>query len=154
LVLAREPRLEAYLGQAAKYAEVGALAPWVVHDLGPLIREEQLRVSPAGLAALVRLLQEGSINTRIAKDVLAEAQQGGEDPVAIVERRGLRQLSDAGALELLVERVMAANPDKVAAYRSGKTGLMGFFVGQVMRETQGQANPRLLQELLSRKLAG
>jgi glutaminyl-tRNA synthetase len=153
LVLAREPRLEAYLTEAAKNGEIGALASWVVNDLGPAIREEQVRVAPAGLAGLIRLLQEGSINTRIAKDVLAEAQQSGEDPVTIVERRGLRQLSDAGALEPLVERVLAANPDKVAAYRSGKTGLMGFFVGQVMRETQGQANPQLLQELLSRKLA-
>lgn len=154
LVLAREPRLEAYLSEAAKHAEMGALASWVVNDLGPAIREEQVRVAPAQLAALVRLLQQGSINTRIAKDVLAEAQQSGEDPVTIVERKGLRQLSDAGVLEALVERVLAANPDKVAAYRSGKTGLMGFFVGQVMRETQGQANPQLLQELLSSKLAG
>ncbi|WP_018466853.1 glutamine--tRNA ligase/YqeY domain fusion protein [Calidithermus timidus] len=154
LVLAREPRLEAYLDEAAKHGEVGALASWVVNDLGPAIREEQVRVAPAQLAALIRLLQQGSINTRIAKDVLAEAQQSGEDPVAIVERKGLRQLSDAGALEALVEQVLAANPDKVAAYRAGKVGLMGFFVGQVMRETQGQANPQLLRELLGRKLTG
>ncbi|WP_027893918.1 glutamine--tRNA ligase/YqeY domain fusion protein [Calidithermus chliarophilus] len=153
LVLAREPRLEAYLSEAARHGKIGSLASWVVNDLGSAIREEQVRVAPAQLAALLRLLEEGSINTRIAKDVLAEAQQGGEDPVAIVERKGLRQLSDAGALEPVVERVLAANPDKVAAYRAGKTGLMGFFVGQVMRETQGQANPQLLQELLSRKLA-
>lgn len=154
LVLARDEKLEAYLSEAAQHGKVSALASWVVNDLGPAIREDRIRVSPAALAGLVRLLEDGSINTRIAKDVLAEAQGTGADPVQIVEAKGLRQVSDAGALEPILERLIAENPDKVAAYRGGKTGLIGFFVGQVMRETKGQANPQLVQELVARKLGG
>lgn len=84
--------------------------------------------------------------------MLAQAQESGADPVEIVEAKGLRQVSEAGALEPILDRLIAENPDKVVAYRSGKTGLMGFFVGQVMRETQGQANPQLVQELVAKKL--
>jgi len=151
-VLVREPKLVNFLLQAAQLAPISALAHWVVNYLGAAIRAGESKVTPAGLAGLVRLLEAGEINTRIAKDVLAEALQTGQDPVQIVQDKGLRQLSDAGALEPLVERILAANPDEVAAYRAGKTGLLGFFVGQIMRETKGQANPKLVQELVSRKL--
>ncbi len=152
LVLAREPRLDDFLLQAARSASIAALANWVVNDLAPAIRTGTCRVTPAGLAGLVKLLEAGEINTRIAKDVLAEAQESGTDPVEIVRQKGLRQVSDKATLEAIVDRILAQNPDKVAAYRAGKTGLLGFFVGQVMRETQGQANPQLLQELVSQKL--
>lgn len=151
-VLAREPRLVAFLEEAAQTAPMVSLANWVVNDLGAALRSGEAKITPAGLAGLVRLLEAGEINTRIAKDVLAEALQTGQDPVEIVQQKGLRQVSDLGALEPIVERVLAENPDKVAAYRAGKSGLMGFFVGQVMRETQGQANPKRVQELISRKL--
>ncbi len=154
LVLAREPRLAAYLQEAAVHVPLTALAGWVVNDLGPAIRAGTCRVPPQGLAALVRLLQEGQINSRIAKDVLAEALAQGADPAELVARKGLRQLSDEGPLEALLERILAQYPEKVAAYRAGKTGLLGFFVGQAMRETQGQANPQILQALLTRKLSG
>jgi glutaminyl-tRNA synthetase len=100
------------------------------------------------------LLESGEINTRIAKDALAEAQETGENPAAIVNRKGLKQVGDVSAIEPIVDRLMAANPDKVEAFRAGKTGLLGFFVGQVMRQTGGQANPQLVQELVTRKLAG
>ncbi|WP_276955877.1 glutamine--tRNA ligase/YqeY domain fusion protein [Allomeiothermus silvanus] len=152
LVLVRNEKLAAYLSEAAQYGKVSALASWVVNDLGTDIREDRIRIAPAALARLVRLLEDGIINTRIAKDVLAQAQKSGADPVEIVEAKGLRQVSEAGALEPILDRLIAENPDKVAAYRSGKTGLMGFFVGQVMRETQGQANPQLVQELVAKKL--
>ncbi|MER3481452.1 MAG: glutamine--tRNA ligase [Meiothermus sp.] len=154
LVLARDAKLQAYLSEAARHGQISKLASWVVNDLGAAIREGRVRVSPASLARLVRLLEDGTISTRIAKDVLAEAQKSGADPVGIVEAKGLRQVSEAGALEPILERLMAENPDKVAAYRGGKTGLMGFFVGQVMRETQGRANPQLVQELVAKKLGG
>ncbi|MCX7783048.1 MAG: glutamine--tRNA ligase/YqeY domain fusion protein [Meiothermus sp.] len=152
LMLAREPRLADFLLQAAQSAPIAALANWVVNDLGTAIRAGESRVTPVGLAGLVRLLESGEINTRIAKDVLAEALESGTDPVEIVRQKGLRQVSDKGALEAIVDRILAENPDKVSAYRAGKAGLMGFFVGQVMRETQGQANPQLVQELVSQKL--
>jgi glutaminyl-tRNA synthetase len=128
------------------------LAHWVVNDLGAALRAGECKITPAGLAGLVRLLETGEINTRITKDVLAEALRTGENPVEIVQKRGLRQVSEPRVLEPIVERVLSANPDKVAAYRDGKTGLLGFFVGQVMRETQGQADPRRVQELISSRL--
>ncbi|MER3553602.1 MAG: glutamine--tRNA ligase [Meiothermus sp.] len=154
LVLARDERLEAYLTEAAQHGKVADLASWVVNDLGSSIREGTAKVSPAGLAELVRLLGSGEINTRIAKNVLSEAQETGENPTEIVNRKGLKQVSDVAALEPIVERIMSANPDKVESYRGGKAGLLGFFVGQVMRETGGQANPQTVQELVTRKLAG
>ncbi len=152
LVLAREPRLAAFLQEAAQTAPMASLASWVVNDLGTAIRSGESRVTPAGLAGLVKLLDSGEINTRIAKDVLAEALESGENPAQLVRQKGLKQVSDAGTLESLIDRIMAENPDKVAAYRAGKTGLLGFFVGQVMRETRGQANPQLVQDLVNRKL--
>ena len=152
LVLAREPRLAAFLLEAAQEAPLVSLAGWVVNDLGSAIRSGSCRITPAGLAALVRLLEDGQINTRIAKDVLAEAMQSGADPVQVIKDKGLQQLSDTAALELIVDRVLAQNAEKVAAYQAGKTGLLGFFIGQVMRETQGQANPQILQALLLEKL--
>ncbi|AEB12361.1 glutamine--tRNA ligase/YqeY domain fusion protein [Marinithermus hydrothermalis] len=154
LVLAREPKLAAYLEAAGRHASPAALASWVVHELGPAIRADAVRVTPEQLAELVRLLEEGTIHTRIAKSVLAEAQASGEAPAAIVEKKGLRQLADEAALEPVVDRVLAAYPDKVEAFRKGKTGLMGFFVGQVMRATEGRANPRVVQALVARKLGG
>ncbi|RIH84744.1 Glutamine--tRNA ligase [Meiothermus luteus] len=153
LVLAREERLAHFLEAAAQKAPAASLAGLVVNELGPAIRSGEARVTPEGLAGLARLLASGEINTRIAKDVLAEAQKTGQDPLAIVEQKGLRQLSDPHLLEALVEGVLAEHPDKAAAYRAGKTGLMGFFVGQVMARTQGRANPQVVQDLLRQKLA-
>jgi glutaminyl-tRNA synthetase len=153
-VMARDSRLLAYFEDAAGHGDAAAIAAWVVNELGPAIRRGAVRVSPAQLAALVRLVQEGAINNRIAKDVLAETLQTGGDPIEIVELKGLRQVSDASALEPIVERLMTENPDKVKTFRSGKTALAGFFVGQVMRETRGRANPQIVRDLVTRKLAG
>ncbi|MDQ7840708.1 MAG: glutamine--tRNA ligase/YqeY domain fusion protein [bacterium] len=153
-VLVREMRLAAYLEEAARHGDAAAIAIWVVNDLGPAIRAGNTRVSPAQLAALVALIQAGTINSRIAKDVLAEAQETGAAPVEIVEAKGLRQISDAGVIEPIVDRLVADNPDKVRAFRQGKTALAGFFVGGVMRETEGRANPQLVQDLVARKLGG
>ena len=75
-----------------------------------------------------------------------------KDPASIVEERGMKQVSDTGAIEAVVDEVLAANPDKVAAYKGGKTGLIGFFVGQCMKAMKGQGNPKLINELLAKKL--
>ena len=75
-----------------------------------------------------------------------------KDPAAIVEERGMKQVSDTGAIEAVVDAVLAANPDKVAQYQGGKTGLIGFFVGQCMKEMRGQGNPKVINELLASKL--
>jgi aspartyl-tRNA(Asn)/glutamyl-tRNA(Gln) amidotransferase subunit B len=109
-------------------------------------------VSPEALGGLLDLVADGTISGRTAKDVFVEMLATGQPAAAIVEAKGLRQVSDAGALEAAIAEVIAANPDKVAAYRSGKDKLFGFFVGQVMKSTGGKANPGVVNDLLKKKL--
>jgi len=107
-----------------------------------------------GLGALVTATETGEITGTAAKEVFAEMVISGADPATIVAAKGLRQVTDSGAIEATVETVLAAHTDKVAEYRAGRDKLYGFFVGQIMRATQGKANPALVNELLTRKLAG
>ncbi len=109
-------------------------------------------IAPEALAGLARLVESGRISGKQAKDVFAEMARSGEMPDTVVERLGLEQLSDAGALEAVVDAVMAASPGQVEQYRAGKAGLLGYFVGAVMRETKGRANPAVVNEVLARKL--
>jgi len=111
-------------------------------------------VSPEHLGRLLKLIKEGVISGKIAKTVFDEMAESGHAPDYIVKERGLVQVSDATQIETAVDKVMAANADEVQAYRSGKTKLLGFFVGQVMRETKGKANPQVVNEVLSEKLKG
>ena len=152
LVVAREPRLAAYLEEAAQHGDIAALSSWVVNDLGTVLREGEIKLAPANLAVLVKLVQDGALSRNQAKTVLEKALSTGEDPAVIVEREGLKQVSDAGALEPIVDGVIAANPQKLEEYRAGRKGLLGFFVGQVMLATKGQGNPQLVQEIVKRKL--
>ena len=108
--------------------------------------------TPARGVELVSLLAEDAISSKQAKEVFTAVIEEDADPSAIVEARGMKQVSDTGALEGIVDEVLAANPDKVAAYKGGKTGLIGFFVGQCMKATSGQGNPKLINELLAAKL--
>jgi len=110
-------------------------------------------VAPEQLGALLDLVADGTITGRIAKDVFAEMIETGADPAAIVEQKGLRQVTDQGAIEAAVDAALAANPGQVAQYRSNPK-VLGFFVGQVMKATGGKANPALVNELLRKKLAG
>jgi aspartyl-tRNA(Asn)/glutamyl-tRNA(Gln) amidotransferase subunit B len=112
------------------------------------------RLTPAHVGALVRLAQQGHLSSTGVKQALAEAWRTGDAVDAIVERGGLRQVSDASALEPVVDRILAAHPAQVAEFRAGKEKLLGFFVGQMMKETGGKANPGLLQDLVRRKLTG
>src|SRR5690606_10806437 len=140
LVLAVDAPLYAFF-EAARAAHDNArtVANWVVNEL----RREAKGTAPgalpftaARLGRLVALVDDNTLSHGIAREVLAEMMASGGDPEAIVDARGLRQVSDVDALAPVVDRVLAAYPDKVEQYRGGKTGLMGFFVGQVMRETQ------------------
>jgi aspartyl-tRNA(Asn)/glutamyl-tRNA(Gln) amidotransferase subunit B len=110
------------------------------------------RLTPAGITELVQLMADDTISSKQAKEVFALMTQTGETPGSIVEQHGMRQVSDVGAIEAAVEQVLAANPEKVAEYRDGKTGLLGFFVGQMMKATGGQGNPRLINEILRKHL--
>jgi aspartyl-tRNA(Asn)/glutamyl-tRNA(Gln) amidotransferase subunit B len=111
-------------------------------------------VSPSRLAELIRLIDAGTISGKIAKDVFERMWTSGEPPRAIVDREGLTQVSDEGAIQAAIDEVIAANPGQVATYRKGKTTTLGWFVGQVMRKTGGKANPQLVNDLLKKALAG
>ena len=99
------------------------------------------------------LITDNTISGRIAKDVFAEMFESGKDG-EIVEEKGLKQVTDAGAIEELIDSVMASQAEKVAEYRAGKDKLFGFFVGQVMKQSQGKANPAMVNEVLKKKLSG
>ncbi len=133
-------------------------ANWVTGDLFAALNRtgRTLADSPVGAERLGRLLDlmaDGTINGRIAKDVFEAMVETGEEAAAIVEARGLRQVTDTGAIDAAVERVLAANPDKLAEFVGGKDKLFGFFVGQVMKAMAGKGNPALVNEALRRRLA-
>ena len=109
-------------------------------------------VSAASLGRLIDLIADQTINGRIAKEVFEAMVETGEDPVAIIDARGLRQVTDTGAIDAAVAEVLSRNADKVAEYRSGKDKLFGFFVGQVMKAMQGKGNPALVNEVLKKQL--
>ena len=105
------------------------------------------------MVALVKLMNAETISSKQAKVVFAAILDEDKDPDVIVDERGMKQVSDTGAIEAVVDAVLAANPDKVEAYKGGKTGLMGFFVGQCMKEMRGQGNPKVMNQLLASKLS-
>jgi aspartyl-tRNA(Asn)/glutamyl-tRNA(Gln) amidotransferase subunit B len=113
---------------------------------------EDSPVSAASLGKLLDLIADSTINGKIAKDVLEVMMDTGEDPAAIIDARGLRQVTDTGAIDAAVDAVLAANPDKLAEYKAGKDKLFGFFVGQVMKAMAGKGNPALVNEALKQKL--
>ncbi len=161
-VLTAERPLADYFERAAGAAGAGrakTVSNWVMGDVLRVLNERRIEiedspVSPERLAKMIGLIEDGTISGKIAKSVLEEMAKSGADPGAIVEEKGLRQISDAGEIEKVVEDVLAANPDEVAAYKGGKTKLIGFFVGQVMKATQGKANPKGVQTALKEKLEG
>ena len=135
-----------------------AVANWIMGDLSAYANAQNLPVADAGLssgalASLVDLIGEGVISGKIAKDVLTMllGPDKGADPRALVEARGLRQVTDAGAIERAVEAVVAANPDK-AEQAKAKPGMLGWFVGQVMKTTGGKANPQAVSDVLKARL--
>ncbi|WP_437334777.1 glutamine--tRNA ligase/YqeY domain fusion protein [Sorangium sp. So ce394] len=131
-------------------------ANWVIHSISRELRDRKagdLPFSGAQLGELLALIDDGTISTKIAKDVLVEIMQRGGSPRAIVEQRGLRQVADEGAVERIVDQIIAGHPGEVSRFRAGNTKLIGFFVGQVMKASGGKANPDLVNALLTRKLA-
>jgi aspartyl-tRNA(Asn)/glutamyl-tRNA(Gln) amidotransferase subunit B len=134
-----------------------AAANWILTELLRELRAagreiDASPVTPEDLGALLRLIDDGTISGKIAKEVLVEMMETGETPARIIERKGLVQISDQAAIESIIDQVLVANPREVEAYRAGKTALLAFFVGQVMKATQGKANPKAVNELLRKKL--
>ena len=143
----------------ATNADPKLVCNWISGELMRLMNENKVDIRNVGipansLASLINFLHEGSISGKIAKTVFEEMVQSGEDPATIIEARGLKQVSDEGALRRLLETLLANNPKQVKQYRTGKTQIKGFFVGQVMKETKGQANPQIVNQLLEKLLNG
>jgi len=114
----------------------------------------QSPIGPTDLAGLIKLLEEGSISGKMAKDIFAEMFATGKSANAVVEEKGLKQVSDAGELEAVLRKIFAENPKQVEQFKAGKDKLIGFFVGQAMKETKGQANPQVINELVVKLLKG
>jgi len=158
-VLVAEREAALYFERVAAGRDPKAAANWVMGDLfGALNRLgvgiEESPVSADQLGSMIDLIGDGTISGRIAKEVFAEMIATGVDAAAIVEAKGLRQVTDSGAIEAAIDAVLAAQAEKVAEYKAGRDKLYGFFVGQIMRATQGKANPALVNELLRKKLVG
>jgi aspartyl-tRNA(Asn)/glutamyl-tRNA(Gln) amidotransferase subunit B len=156
-VLVAEQATADYYEAVAKGRDAKIAANWVMGDLfaalnraGRTIADSPVPASSLG--GLLDLMDDKTISGRIAKDVFEAMVESGDDPASIVERKGLRQVTDLGAIERVVDGILAANADKVAEYKSGREKLFGFFVGQVMKATSGKGNPALVNETLRRKL--
>jgi len=144
---------------AAGGADPKTAANWVTGELAGALNRDGLEiaqspVSPQALSALLARIADNTISGKLAKQVFEAMWQGEGDPDRIIEAKGLKQITDSGAIEAIIERIIADNPGQVEQYRAGKEKVMGFFVGQVMKATQGKANPAQVNQLLKDKLAG
>jgi glutaminyl-tRNA synthetase len=139
----------------AVHRDASAVAGWVVNDLPAVLGSRSLDALPfdgRGLGVLARLVGDGRISRRAAKDVLGHMAEKGGEPAEIMGRLGLEKMDDHGALDAAVDDALARWPEKVAEYRAGRMSLMGLFVGEVMKATKGAADPRAVKDLLTRKL--
>ncbi|NNE69169.1 MAG: glutamine--tRNA ligase/YqeY domain fusion protein [Rhodothermales bacterium] len=149
-VLASDEWLLGLFRDAAADVEASTAANWVLHEVQRVrnaSRKEVVLQAPA-LVSIIELVDSGAISSRTGKELLGEVALSGADPSALVEERGLRQIDDSDQLAAIVQQVVSENAGKAEAYRGGKTGLMGFFMGQVMRHTGGKANPEMVRSLL------
>ncbi|MEC8664485.1 MAG: Asp-tRNA(Asn)/Glu-tRNA(Gln) amidotransferase subunit GatB [Pseudomonadota bacterium] len=156
-VLIAEKSRADYFETVANDRDSKLAANWVINELLGALNKEDKELSESPITAeqlggLIDLISDNTISGKIAKDVFAEMFETGKDASAIVEEKGLKQVTDTGAIEAIIDEVIAENPDNVEAYRGGKDKLFGFFVGQVMKKSQGKANPALVNELLKAKL--
>lgn len=143
----------------ASGGNVKQVANWIMGDVAAYLNKNKLGINaialtPSALAELVALIEDGTISGKIGKEILPELLTQGGSPKAIVERDNLGQISDSGALEAIIDKVIATNPKELEQYRNGKTKLLGFFVGQVLKQTGGRADPKLTNQLLAQKLNG
>jgi aspartyl-tRNA(Asn)/glutamyl-tRNA(Gln) amidotransferase subunit B len=159
-VLAASRELAAYFeATLALFPQAKTVSNWVMGEVTRALNEDgksigDSPVTPALLADLLKLIEKGTISGKIAKTVFDEMYKTGKEPAAIVAEKGLVQVSDSGAIEAIIDEVLAKEAGQLAEYRSGKDKLFGFFVGQVMKASKGKANPALVNELLLKKLNG
>ena len=140
-------------------ANAKLVANWISQDIAAYLNNNKLTITEialqaSDLAELVKLIETGTISGKIAKEILPELLTQGGSPKALVEKKGLIQISDTSAIEKLIEEIIAAHPSELEKFRAGKTNLKGFFVGQVMKKSGGKADPKLTSQILDQKLSG
>ena len=136
-----------------------AAANWITNEIARELNTRNIamdawRVTPQMLSELVQAVETSKVSTAIGREVLTQMQDTGKTAGAIIAEKGLAQISDTGALEALVDKVLAANPNAVADFKKGKKEARGFLIGQVMRQTKGKANAKVVGEMLEKKLGG
>ena len=157
-VLTADPALAGYFEATANAgAEAKKASNLIMSDLLGALHAKGLELSqspipPESLAGLVKLLASGELSSKMGKEVFAEMMETGQQAGAVVKAKGLKQVSDTGELEGILQAIFDANPDQVEKFKAGNQKLMGFFVGQVMQQTKGQANPKLLNQLVKKML--
>ena len=140
-------------------ANAKLVANWISQDIAAYLNNNKLTITEialqaSDLAELVKLIETGTISGKIAKEILPELLTQGGSPKALVQKKGLIQISDTSAIEKLIEEIIAAHPSELEKFRAGKTNLKGFFVGQVMKKSGGKADPKLTSQILDQKLSG
>lgn len=135
-----------------------AVSNWITTELMGMMNEtgdtlKDIKITPSMLASLIKQIEAGTISGKIAKTVFQEMYQSGKQPEEIIKEKGLVQISDEGELEKMVEEVLAASSEEVERFKNGEAKLMGYFVGQVMKKTRGKANPKLVNEIIRKKLS-
>ena len=158
-VLVAERAVAEYFEEAADGRDAKTAANWITSELFGALNRHDLEIgdspiSASQLGGLVDLIADGTISGRIAREVFEEMWESGKDAAAIVEEKGLKQVSDSGELEAIVDRVIASGETQVAQFRDGNEKVLGWFVGQVMKLSQGKANPQIVNEILRKKLSG
>ena len=156
-VICESKEMAEFFERAAQGHDAKKVANWLMGDFFAMLNEKKLSleespISAENLGKLVELITQNVINGKTAKDVFAIMAETGKAPEVIVEEKGLKQVTDTSAIEKIVDDVIAANPDNVAAYKAGKTNLLGWFVGQVMKQSSGKANPGIVNQILKQKL--
>ncbi len=157
-VLTTSKDLADYFEECVKvYPQPKKVSNWIMAELMRELNRDnrditECPVSPKNLGILLSMIDDGTISGKIAKTVFAEMYKTGKDPKSIVEEKGLVQVTDRGEISKVIDEVLSENPNQVKEYKEGKTKLLGFFVGQVMKKTRGKANPKLVNEILREKL--
>jgi len=156
-ILVSDKGTSEYFEIVIKKSDVKLATNWITGELFALLNEKDIEISQSPISAenlskLINLIKDGTISGKIAKSVFELMANGNKDPQKIIEEKNLKQESDPKTLETLIDKVISENPDKVKEYKSGKEKLFGFFVGQAMKASQGKANPKLVNEILKKKL--
>ena len=156
-ILVSEKEVSDYYEEVIKECDKKLATNWITVELFAVLNKKNLTISQSpvsakNLSSLIKMITSGKISGKIAKDVFEKMQTGDKNPKVIVEKEGLTQESNPKELEKIIVAVLSKNQDKVTQYKSGKEKLFGYFVGEVMKASKGKANPKLVNEILKKKL--